>query len=322
MSVQPAKVKPGKAWFLIGALAIVLGIIAFVVILVGGVKRVSDEVDRFARFRVPKEGVVATVTLSRSGTYTLYYEYPAGASDARREVPSDLAVQITTKPEGKIIPITPGTASASFSFSGKRAGRSAGQFTAPAPGRYDIQVTGGAPVAPYDVAVGKGLVSKIGATVLAAFGIGALLGLLGLVTLIVTGVRRGRSKRTLALSGAGAPALGGTPAWPAAPASSQTWPPNAAPAPPVPPAPSAPPTWTSEPAAEPSWTPSPAPAPVAPPVGVPPPVAVPPPVPPPSPSPSPAPPVPPLPAPGGWDAPSTAPAPGSTWDPPPPPPPA
>jgi len=312
MSVQPAKVKPGKVWFLIGALAILAGIIAFVVILVGGLKRVSDEVDRFARFRVPKEGVVATVTLSRSGTYTLYYEYPTSASSARQEVPSDLAVQITTKPDGKVIPVTKGAASASFSFSGKHAGRSAGQFTAPAPGRYDIQVTGGTEVAPYDVAVGKGLVTKIGGTVLLAVGLGGLLGLFGLVTLIVTGVRRGRSKRALALAGGGAPVIGGSPSWPAAPvAPAPTWPPNAVPAPPAAAAPAPQPAWTAAPA-EPIWTP----APVAPPVAAPPPAPA------PAPAPPPAPAVPPLPAPGGWDAPPAAPAPGGPWDPPPPPPPA
>lgn len=333
MSSQPAQVKPGKGWFLVGALAIVAGIIAFVVIFVLGLKRLSDEVDRFARFRVPKEGIVATVTLSRAGTYTLYYEYPNGAPAEREALPQDLAITVTNKDGNTPVQVTRGGTEVSFSVSGKRAGKSAGRFSVDAPGRFDIQVTGGSAVAPYDVAVGKGVVGKFGTTVLLALGIGALLGLFGVITLIVTGMRRGRSKRALAAAGAGGAA--GSPWSPGPAVGAPTWPPSTPAAPSAPswspaPAPAAPETsWPAAPApapapapAAPSWPP--APAPVPPPAS---PVAPEPAVEAPSvpswpPAPAPAPPPPSPPAPGGWDAPAPGTPSGGPWDPPPPPPPA
>lgn len=303
MSYQPAtaKLRPSGVWYLFGSLAIAAGIAAFVASIVIGLARMSDTVDNFTRFTVAPNGVVATVDFARPGTYTLYYEYAPDASSVEQELPGDLEVTITGVDDTSV-PFSTGGDEVSFSVSGERAGRSAGEFTLPAAGKYDIQVTGGSPRAPFEMAVGKGVLGTLGRTVLLGAGIGGALGLLGLATLITTGVKRKRAKRIeQARLAAWSPAQADAQAWPTAPGA---------------PAPAVDTSWPAAPAA-----PAPPPVPAAQPVPQPVPVAA-----PPAPAPAPMAPAPPPPAPPAlpplpppsFDPPGGAPG-RSGWDPPAPP---
>jgi len=230
--------------------------------------RTSDTVDKFARFRVPPEGASQPLDFKKAGTYTIYYEWrsevtePDGTTqridNGDHTPPSQLAIEITG-PDGKALQTASEDEDITFSFNDK-VGRAVQKVFIPAPGSYVMKVSSDA-TNPFAIAVGKGVIRTIGP--FALIGLGSfLLGLaLGLTSIIVTAVKRGRRKRErrtaeqAALGGYGGPSAP-VPAYPGAPAGyappGSDWTPPGWTAPPAAPAP-------SPPAAPPPTTPLPAP---------------------------------------------------------------
>ena len=301
-----AKLKPSGIWFLIGSLLIAVGIAGFITLLVVGLQRTSKAVDNFARFVVPKEGTVAKIRVDQPGTYTLYYEFQSKVDGvtykAAQDVPADLKIVAKTD-AGDELPVTPASNEVNFSFSGT-AGHSVSSVRIPARGSFSVQVPGGNANAPYVVSMGKGVLGRLAGYVLGGLAIGAIGGLGGLATLIVTGLRR-RNNRRAQLAAAAASPFGtswgqaGSPPPPIAPPGVAPWSPTSPPAPPAPAGVAVPaPTWSPSPpvappppvapssapagpssvpppAAPTPVVPAPASAPVAPPAWSPPPPAVP-----------------------------------------------
>jgi hypothetical protein len=231
--MMQAPIKPGKKWYVIGALLIALGIGGGVALGVVGFVSVTRTVDHFARFDVKGGGTVATLRMPQGGEYVVYYERRGNATLAASDIPQGLDVTMAG-PDGRQVPFVLDRREFSFSVN-ERTGISVGRLTVPTAGSYKLtaKATGNET---FTLAVGKGvgkrLVSYIlGGLALAIAGFGA-----GLSTLIVTGVKRGRRKREAALGAAGGYAP--IPSWSTTP---------------MPPPPGAEP-WTPTP--EP-WTPSP-----------------------------------------------------------------
>jgi hypothetical protein len=229
----PAKIKPGGAWYAIGIILIVLGVVGAIVIWVIGIKNISDTVDNFARFPAPGARVL---TFKSGGTFTVYYE----GSDNRDDVPSDLAISFTDESGAPLAVQRGDIADVSFSVNG-HSGVAVAKVKVPAAGRYTIDVESDDSAGTFPIAVGKGgVVGRLGLFILAGLGVGFVGVVLGVITLIVTGVKRGRRKREA--QAAFAPAAAAAGPWGATP------PPTAWNAPPVAPLatpPLAPPPWTT-----------------------------------------------------------------------------
>jgi hypothetical protein len=281
-AAQPP-IKPGKRWYWIGGILIAAGIITAVVLIAVWAIRTSDTVDKFARFTVPPEGTTQPLDFKKAGTYTIYYEWRSSFTDTNgtkqninntdHDAPTQLTITVTG-PDGKTVPIASEDRDITFSFNDK-VGRAVAKVVIPAPGTYTMKVTSNAPQ-PFAIAVGKGIIRTI--IPYALIGGGALLlGLaLGLTSIIVTAVKRGRRKRErraaeqAALGGYGPGGYGAppppVPAYPGAPAptsesTAPTWgappaaPPEPAPAPPPPTRPLPAPPPPSSPGETPPWGP-------------------------------------------------------------------
>ena len=113
----------------------------------------------------------------------------------------------------------------------------------PAAGKYTIDVESTSSAGSFDIAVGKGVVGKLLVFIFGGIAVGFVGTVLGVITLIVTGVKRGRRKREAqaALAPAGAPGPWGVAPAPTAWDFPSVGPPTApTPAPPAPP-------WTTPP---------------------------------------------------------------------------
>ncbi len=302
------KIKPGKGWYWVGGLLLVVGLIGGAVLGLVGVLNLKNSIEDFGRFKVENGAGAATVTFEKPGEYSIYYESESkvcgdlGATGAEPcetvavqgedDPPAQLDIAITSG--DRSLPIGPAENSLDYSFSGF-SGTEVATVDVDEAGAYSMVVETRRE-GEFAIALGKDVVSTILPWILGALALAAVGLILGLLTLILTAVKRRRRKREAAMAAATA--------YPTAPA---VFTPVAARPPPAP-----------------------APAPVPPVVPVPPIVPTPTGAPPPAPAPAPAPV--PVPArddaafapPAGqdaWAAPSTAPAPPPAGAPPVPPPP-
>jgi hypothetical protein len=269
-SAQPAKIKPGKGWYWLGGLLVAGGILGGLAIGIAGVVRLVKTIEDFGRFKVADGSGTAQVSFKKPGKYSIYYEWNSkvcqnlaagtGGSCQTEKVsaeshdpPSRLDISISN--DNGSLDVKPTENSYDYDF-GDYGGTEVATVQVDNAGSYTMTVESDRTSA-FGIALGKGVVSSILPWIAVAALVG-LLGLaLGLVTLIVTGVKRGRRKRAAA---AAVTAYPGIPAPEPVPASA--WAPAPAPyGPPVGPAGPAP---TSPPAPPPpsgGWAPPPPPAP-------------------------------------------------------------
>lgn len=266
--------RPSSAWYWVGVVIMVAGIVGGIVF---GVTRVSDavgKVDDFPRVAVPGS---AEIDLDAGG-YTVFHEYPGASQSYGFSFTPTVEI---TAPDGAPVDLDSYAGSETYNLSGHE-GRAVWTFDAPVGGAYRVEVRG-EPEPFEEIAIGT---SYVGQMLLGIFGGIAFAGLgvlIGGVLMIVIGVKRGRARRARqpppsfpppGVYPVGAPDMAGTPAW-AAPPPPGAWPPPQAPPPPswgAPPPPGggavtggwgAPGTW---PGAGAGWAPPPppGPAPVAP----------------------------------------------------------
>ncbi len=189
------------------------------------------------------------LTFKSAGTFTIYYE---GSSD-RADVPS---LDITfVDSAGKELDVERGDIpDATFSVNG-HAGVAVAKVKIPAAGKYTIDVESPDSAGTFDVAVGKGVVGKLLVFIGGGIAVGFVGTVLGVITLIVTGVKRGRRKREAqaALAPAAAPGPWGVAPAPTAWDFPSVGPPTAPP--PGPPPGPPPPPWTTPPGPPPSPSP-------------------------------------------------------------------
>ena len=248
------KVKPGTAGIWIGILLMVLGLgsciggpVWGIWGLVGQVQDIVDSND--GRVAVP---AAQTYTFEDGASGII-----VGLGDSQADASS---VQATLEGPNGVITLNDGE---SYSSSGDLNGtfyELVAGFDDTTAGTYTLTATGNAGA---EVAIVPLSVGTVGSRVLGGLAIGAVLGLIGLILMIVTIVRRSKAKKRAAASGFGGPggypaaAPGGYPPAPGmAPPAPGGYPPAPGMAPPAPADPYAPPPPVSEP---PAWSPPPAP---------------------------------------------------------------
>jgi hypothetical protein len=273
-------IKPGKGWYWLGGLLIAGGIIGAIALGVAGVVRFISALDDFGRFAVVDGAGSATVKFDKSGKYSIYYESKskvcrdlnasAGGNCAKESIsadsdpPGDLVAGISISNDQGSLSVEPSDTSIDYDF-GDYAGKEVATVQVDQPGSYTMTVTTER-TEPFTVALGKGAVSSV-LPWLAGAGLVFLAGLaLGLVTVIVTAVKRGRRKRAQAAAASAYPAMPPPPVAAPVPVGVGAAPPGAAPpaGAPVPPGPV--PGPTPSPFAPPpppggGWAPPPPPAP-------------------------------------------------------------
>ncbi|MBK9178855.1 MAG: hypothetical protein IPM45_04660 [Acidimicrobiales bacterium] len=243
------RLRPSWVWYVVAGAVALAGVGVSVVLIVLGALRFVGEVDDLQRVVMPGR---ATLELDE-GSYTIYYEYLSevgGRPFDTPVVPPDLRFTLIG-PDGTQVPLA--LYDGSFTYSdADRAGSAQLTFRAPTSGEYvltGVDVTERSP--DVVIAVGPGLAGTLVRAVLVGLVVGALCEVVALVILVVTVVRRSKSKRLLDAqhppSGWPPPPgtgygtwAGGQPAWaaPSPVAPPPGWSPP--PSPPSPPSPSPP----------------------------------------------------------------------------------
>ena len=180
----PAPLRPRRLWYL-AALAVLLGGVAWLVVSLASV---SSEVNSFPRVSLPATG--SPVSLTRAGSYVVYYEAPGAA----RHAPSGFNVRITPDSAGAAVAsLTPVGGTITYSF-GSREGRAALTLKISGPGTFLVT----APAAPSgsDLAFGTSIAGRIVASAVPAIVL-MLAGIAGFVVIVVVRARRITRLRSL-----------------------------------------------------------------------------------------------------------------------------
>ena len=187
--------RPSAIGYWIGGAVIVVGVIAAVIWFAVAIGGIVGAVSDYPRFSAPGS---RDVTLD-PGTYKVFVEYPGASSAAFSQV-LDPTVTVANL-QGRRIIVLPDS-SETYSWNGHE-GHSIGRFTVSEAGIYTVRASdpsGESNLTPsyrsMQVAVGKGLTASALAPIFGAVAVGGLSVLIGLVLIIVTGVRRTRWKRS------------------------------------------------------------------------------------------------------------------------------
>jgi hypothetical protein len=171
LAAPPAKIRPGRIWYLV-ALLVFLGGVAWVVF---GIMSVLSEVNSFPRVPVPAGGVVS---LGHAGGYVVYYEGPGAQSG---QIPA-FRIRVTPASAGAAVQsLAPYNGSLTYGI-GSHQGSAALTLQVERPGRFAIETPGQNSLPPgSDLAFGDSIAGGIVGPII----IGVLLILAGLAGLIV-----------------------------------------------------------------------------------------------------------------------------------------
>lgn len=187
--------KPKGAVLLwLGGLMIVGGITLGLLLVIGGIRSISDRVDGLQRVPVSSGG---SIEIDDPGTYRVFLERAERSDGVDNDSPAYLPfplVQVRS-PSGDLAPLQPDPVSETYNL-GSHHGRKIGRFRADQPGRYQLQVQETAGSSRQgQLAVGRRGPTGAIATILGGvFGGGAMV-VIGIILLIVGGVMRSRSRR-------------------------------------------------------------------------------------------------------------------------------
>jgi len=203
-AAPPAKIRPGRIWYLVALLAF-LGGVAWLII---GLVSVFSHVNSFARVAVPAGG---QVSLDHSGGYVIYYEGPGAQSG---QIPP-FRVRVTPASAGAAVQsLAPYGGSLTYS-NGSHQGSAVLTLQVTHPGRFTVETPGATSLpAGSDLAFGDsfggGLVASIVGGVLLI--LAGLAGLIAIFVIRLVQANRARSATAAQQAGsAGAPAPGWSP---------------------------------------------------------------------------------------------------------------
>ncbi len=189
MGGGPARVRPGRIWYL-GAVLLVLGGVAW---LVFGFVSLSSKVDAFSRVPLPAGG---TVALNHSGGWVVYYE---GAGAATGQIPGFNVLIRPAAPPAAVGSLRSYTASVTYTI-GSHEGRAVLTFQVVHPGKFLVRPSGATAVASgSDLAFGSSVAGSIVTTVLLSIGL-IFLGVAATIILFI--IRLTRTRRARAQAGA------------------------------------------------------------------------------------------------------------------------
>ena len=209
----PTKIKPGKGWYWLGALLLAGGLLGGLALAVAGFLSLKNTVDDFGRFKVTNGQGSATVSFEKPGTYTIYYESHSKVCQDLTQSGSGCTTEtvrgpksppaglsITISKDGQDLDVK--EAKNSFDYTlGDYTGKAVGSVKVDEPGAYSMVVQTRRE-GDFAIALGKDVVSTIVPWLIGALALAALGVILGLLVLILTGVKRGRRKREAAMAAA------------------------------------------------------------------------------------------------------------------------
>jgi hypothetical protein len=191
----------------LGALFILAGIVAAGVLGVVGLLRFQDTIESFGRFRSSN---AAEVTFEDEGTYTIYYESESKidgeAISGPAQPPPGLEITVTNENGDPVATQEIDRDDDSLDEYGTDEmplieadfeGEAIGEVRIDAPGRYRFEASADTDDE-FVIAIGKGALDSLLPWILGALAAVGLGLLLGVATIIVTAVKRGRRKRELA----------------------------------------------------------------------------------------------------------------------------
>ena len=179
------RVRPGRIWYLAGAVLLLAG----VAWLVFGFVSLSSKVDAFSRVPLPAGG---TVVLNHSGGYVVYYE---GAGAASGQIPSFNVRIAPVAPPATVGSLRSYAASVTYTI-GAHQGRAVLTLQVVHPGKFLVQTSGATAVAGgSDLAFGSSIAGGIVGTVVLSVGL-IFLGIA--ITIILFIIRLTRTRRARA----------------------------------------------------------------------------------------------------------------------------
>jgi hypothetical protein len=180
LASPPAKLRPGRVWYLV-ALAVFLAGVAWAVVAFAVI---IGRVDSFPRVPFPGTGVIS---LARGG-YVIYYEGPGASSEARPAGHVDVRPLSASAGVGSM---TSYSGSLTYQF-GSHSGTAVLSLQIARPGRFQVRTTSSAAWPGSHLAFGSSIAGWIVVTAVPA----AVLVLAGIVGAIVVAIiRHGRAKR-------------------------------------------------------------------------------------------------------------------------------
>jgi len=189
------------------------GILGGLALAVAGFLTLKNSVDDFGRFKVTNGQGSATVSFEKPGTYSIYYESHSKVCQDLNQSGSGCTTEtvrgpksppaglgITISKDGKDLEVK--GAKNSFDYTlGDYTGKAVGSVKVDDPGAYSMVVQTRRE-GDFAIALGKDVVSTIVPWLIGALAVAALGVILGLLVLILTGVKRGRRKREAAMAAA------------------------------------------------------------------------------------------------------------------------
>lgn len=199
LPVEQEKIKPSAAWYVVGTLLLVVSVVVPIVLIVLGVQAFQDEIERFDSVPADTGG---ELTLE-AGDYTVYIEGP-GVGTFSAFSANDVEI---INPSGESEDLSPVSGDFTYNVDGED-GVAKLTFSADESGTYQIIPGDSTSVQANvnDITIGPGFGEVIGSGLpywIAAGVIGFVAFLVGLIMLIVTGVKRGKQKRQRRLAAGG-----------------------------------------------------------------------------------------------------------------------
>lgn len=190
--MQQQKIRPGKVWYVVAGLILVIGIALFIFFVVGAIKSATDSIIT----RVTAPGT-ESIEIDKAGKYTIYFEYDSvldGKVYHTNDI-SDMYFTLTNKSTGEHIDLDNSAVNASYSLNG-RSGKSIFEFEVDEPGEYILKTE-------YDtengenavLAVGHPFVTQMVLQIFLAIGSMFVATIVPIGIFVITLIRRGKSKK-------------------------------------------------------------------------------------------------------------------------------
>jgi len=191
LAVPPARIRPGRVWYLLPLLVFLGG----VALLVSGLLSLGSHIDSFPRVAIPAGG---QVSLSHSGGYVVYYEGPGAGSG---HIPAFRVRVMPAAAGAAAASLTPYTTSVTYSL-GSRQGRAVLSLQVSRPGRFLVETPGASGLAAgTDLAFGDSIAGRISGVAVFS-GLLMFVGLAGLA--VILGIRIAKTRRARAAASAAA----------------------------------------------------------------------------------------------------------------------
>lgn len=193
--MSSSTIKPSRWYYVVSLLVLISGISCFVLFLFKNLGNLTNELTQIV---VPGQ---RDITLSKTGNYTVFYEYKSIVGNkiyTTNESLAGLECVVTSNTTGTPVALAPASVNSTYSV-GSRAGVSVLNFSIEQPGTYKFSCgySQGKEGSEVVLAIGQGFTGKIAGTVLGGLAIFFGSGSIGIAIAVVTFLRRRKAKQQL-----------------------------------------------------------------------------------------------------------------------------